>query len=144
MNSFGLTFHHFGLAVRSPEKAFAYLEALGYSAGDSVLDPLQKVNLAMQYHDEMPDVEVIWPGDESSPIDSILKRNESLIYHLCYTSADAQASVASMKAAGFAVMPTTEPRAALLFGGVEVSFYYIDGFGLIELIHGEPTPSAIL
>ena len=69
MNRYGLEFHHFGLAVKSPKAAFAYLDDLGYRAGNTCYDPLQKVNLAMRHHRRMPDVEVIWPGAEPSPID---------------------------------------------------------------------------
>ncbi len=139
LEAFGLEFHHFGLAVRSADPAFAFLNALGYQQGQTVFDPLQGVNLAMCSHHTMPDVEVIWSAGKPSPIDTLLKRNENLLYHLCYTTPDAAASIAQMRAAGFAIMPTTEARAAILFGGTEVSFYYVDGFGLIELIHGQPS-----
>ena len=90
MNRYGLEFHHFGLAVKSPEAAFRYLDDLGYRAGSTCYDPLQKVNLAMRHHDRMPDVEVIWPGAEPSPIDRMLERSDSMIYHLCYTSEDVE------------------------------------------------------
>ena len=97
MNRYGLEFHHFGLAVKSPEPAFRYLGDLGYRAGGTCYDSLQKVNLAMRHHDRMPDVEVIWPGAEPSPIDSILKHNDTLIYHLCYTSEDVGRSLAALE-----------------------------------------------
>lgn len=134
MNRYGLEFHHFGLAVRSPEAAFRYLEDLGYRAGSACYDPLQKVNLAMRHHDRMPDVEVIWPGVEPSPIDSILKQNDSLIYHLCYTSEDVERSLGSLEQAGMEIMPLGFPQPALLFDGKEVSFYRLIGVGVIEII----------
>jgi hypothetical protein len=135
VNHFGLEFHHFGLAVRSPEKAFVFLQALGYEEGPSVFDPLQGVNLSMRYHNEMPDVEVIWPGAEPSPIDGILNRKESMIYHLCYIAENPATALAKMVENGLEVLPATEPRPAILFGGDEVSFYFVAGFGLIELIN---------
>lgn len=138
MNRYGLEFHHFGLAVRSPGAAFRYLEDLGYLAGSTCYDPLQKVNLAMRHHDRMPDVEVIWPGAEPSPIDPLLKQNDSLIYHLCYTSEDVERSLASLEQAGMEVMPLGFPQPALLFDGKEVSFYRITGVGVIEIIAGLP------
>lgn len=141
MNAYGLEFHHFGLAVRSPEAAFQYLQDLGYRAGSSCFDPLQQVNLAMRHHEQMPDVEVIWPGDEPSPIDSLLKRGDSMIYHLCYTSHDVAGSVAALEAAGLEVLPLGLAKPALLFGGIEVSFYAITGVGIIEIIAGSPTPN---
>jgi hypothetical protein len=138
MNRYGLEFHHFGLAVRSPEAAFRYLEDLGYSAGSACYDPLQKVNLAMRHHDRMPDVEVIWPGTEASSIDRMLKRNDSMIYHLCYTSADVERSVAALEEAGLEVLPLGLAQPALLFDDMEVSFYSITGVGIIEIIAGAP------
>jgi hypothetical protein len=138
MNSYGLEFHHFGLAVRSPEAAFRYLSDLGYRAGSSCYDPLQKVNLAMRHHDHMPDVEVIWPGQEPSPIDRMLKRSDSMIYHLCYTSENVDASLAALERAGLEVLPLGMAQPALLFGGTEVSFYNITGVGIIEIIAGAP------
>lgn len=138
MNPYGLEFHHFGLAVRSPEAAFRYLNDLGYRAGSSCYDPLQKVNLAMRHHDLMPDVEVIWPGQEPSPIDRMLKNSDSLIYHLCYTSNDVEASLSALELAGLEVLPLSIAQPALLFDGLEVSFYNITGVGIIEIIAGIP------
>ena len=140
MNEFGLTFHHFGLAVQAPDTAFRYLAALGYRNGPPVFDPLQRVNLAMSWHDAMPDVEVIWPGDEPSPIDKMVKRNGTLIYHLCYIAPDPDASLAAMAAAGFESLPVCPAQPAILFDGREVSFHHVLDFGLIELIHGDMEP----
>jgi hypothetical protein len=140
MNAYGLEFHHFGLAVRSPDAAFRYLNDLGYREGSSCYDPLQKVNLAMRHHDDMPDVEVIWPGHEPSPIDKMLKRTDSMIYHLCYTSKNVEASLAALEQAGMEVLPLGMAQPAQLFDGVEVSFYSITGVGIIEIIAGEAHP----
>ena len=138
MNRYGLEFHHFGLAVKYPEAALRYLGDLGYCAGSSCYDPLQKVNLAMRHHDRMPDVEIIWPGDAPSPIDAILKQNDSLIYHICYTSEDVEQSLAALEQAGMEVLPLGFPKPAVLFDGIEVSFYRITGVGVIEIIAGVP------
>ena len=93
MNRFGLTFHHLGLAVPSTAEAMQFLGPLGYRQGPVVFDPLQKVNLSMCRHATMPDVELVWPGDEPSPIDRMLKRGGPLVYHFCYSTADAAASL---------------------------------------------------
>jgi hypothetical protein len=130
----GLTFHHFGLAVPAPESAFRYLAALGYTEGNKVFDAAQKVHLAMRHHAVMPDVEVIWPGEDPSPIDKLLKRNGSMIYHICYEVADPEATVTLIEAAGLEVVVVSPPKPAPLFGGREVSFYNVEDFGLIELL----------
>ncbi len=130
----GLEFHHFGLAVNDPQAAFEYLRVLGYSEGSAVFDPLQRVNLAMRHHPAMPDVEVIWPGNEPSPIDKLIKRSGTMIYHLCYTCAEPEEVLAALDIAGIGTMPVSPPTPAALFGGREVSFHVVSGFGLIELL----------
>jgi hypothetical protein len=138
MNRFGLSFHHFGLAVPSSEDAFRFLKALGYRLGPIVFDPLQMVNLAMCTHRQMPDVEVVWPSDVASPIDGLLRRNGPMVYHLCFVAASARAAIAALEQEGLNVTAIRDPKPAVLFGGAEVSFYSVDGIGVIELIDGEP------
>ena len=133
-----LQFHHFGLAVRRPHKAFAFLASLGYRDGNQVFDHLQRVNLAMRHHPAMPDVEVIWPADSPSPIDNLIKGEKSLVYHLCFAAPDAQRVLADLKAAGHRVIELVPPTPAVLFGGIPVSFHNVLGFGMIEVIHGLP------
>jgi hypothetical protein len=137
-NRFGLRFHHFGLAVPSPDAAFRFLKALGYTLGAVVFDPLQLVNLAMCTHPEMPDVEVVWPSDVPSPIDRLLRRGGPTVYHLCYVAISPEHAIAAMEDYGFNVAAIGEPKRAALFGGQQVSFYNVDEIGLIEIIHGEP------
>jgi hypothetical protein len=134
----GLTFHHFGLAVGAPDEAFLYLATLGYREGNQVFDPRQRVNLAMRHHPSMPDVEVIWPGEEPSPIDKLIKRMGTLIYHLCYACPDPDAAIAAIEAAGLDTVLVSAPTPAVLFGGREVSFYTVSGFGLIEILRSDP------
>lgn len=136
MNRFGLTFHHLGLAVRRPEDAASFLEGLGYTPGQTVFDPEQGVHLAMwRGAAGMPDVEVIWPGDQPGPVDNLLSKRGPSVYHVCYEADDAEAALAGMEAAGVRVLPLGPPRPAILFGGRRVSFYNVVGFGVIELIH---------
>jgi catechol 2,3-dioxygenase-like lactoylglutathione lyase family enzyme len=137
LEAFGLRFHHLGLAVPGPDEAFRFLAGLGYAAGAQIFDPLQGVHLAMRHHLSMPDVEVIWPGEGPSPIDGMIKRG-NMIYHLGFVAADAAAALGAMESNGFRVFALGEPKPARLFGGTPVSFHRVDGFGLIELLHGEP------
>jgi methylmalonyl-CoA/ethylmalonyl-CoA epimerase len=134
MNRFGLTFHHLALAVRDPKAASGFLSGLGYSESESVFDPAQGVRLAMCSASEHPQIELVSPAEMPGPIDNILKRDAERIYHLCYTSEDATASVAAMRDAGLRVMQVAPQKPAILFGGDLVSFYYVRGFGLIEIL----------
>lgn len=134
-----LTFHHFGLAVRRPDKAFQYLKSLGYLEGNEAYDPLQAVNVAMRHHPTMPDVEVVWPGEAPSPIDNIVKGGRPLIYHLCYASDNAAEAIGHLRSAGLVVVEVSAPKPAILFGGLMVSFYNVLGWGLIEIVHRPPS-----
>ncbi|MBH5369008.1 VOC family protein [Bradyrhizobium glycinis] len=131
----GFTFHHLGLAVATPDEAFRYLGFLGYVAGPSAFDPLQRVNLAMRHHPTMPDVEIIWPGNGPSPIDSLIKKTGTMIYHVCYECSEAEGALNALSAAGIQIVEVSPPTPAVLFGGQEVSFHHVSGFGLIEILH---------
>ena len=82
--SLPLRFHHLGLAVRSTARISRFLRAQGYQIGELIHDPLQNVQLAMCRSEAAPDIELITPAEGPSPIDAVLKRVDTGIYHLCY------------------------------------------------------------
>ena len=134
MNTYNLTFHHLGLAVASPHKAKGFLQGLGYQIGEECYDELQQVNLIMCNHQEMPDVEIIFPGQTPGPIDRILALRDAGIYHMCYTTPSLAITLADIKQAGNRLLCISPPTPAVLFGGQRVSFYMVTGFGLIEIL----------
>jgi methylmalonyl-CoA/ethylmalonyl-CoA epimerase len=134
MERFGLAFDHLGLATRSPDRAVAFLEGLGYQPGAAIYDPLQKVNLILCANAFMPAVEVIYPADQRGPLDAILAGNSESFYHLCFRSHDLAASLDAMRRAGHRVVQAAAPLPAILFGNKHVSFYLVRGFGLVEVI----------
>jgi hypothetical protein len=134
MESYGLSFHHFGLAVTAPEKAISFLKGLNYSIGETIYDELQNVNLIMCKSETMPDVEVIYRADTPGPLDSILKSFREVIYHLCYTTADLQDTLKRMRDDMHRIIDISPPKRGVLFSGKMVSFYQVVGFGIIEII----------
>jgi catechol 2,3-dioxygenase-like lactoylglutathione lyase family enzyme len=135
-NTWGLAFHHLGLAASDPEAAAHFLSGLGYRIGETIYDPLQNVRLAMCAHDHMPDVEIISPADGPGPLDKLLSSHkDGLVYHMCYASADLDSSLDALEAdERFSVRSIAPPTEAILFGGKRVSFYLIEGVGVIEII----------
>lgn len=135
-NKWGLAFHHLGLAAKDPEGAAHFLTGLGYRIGETIYDPLQNVRLAMCAHDHMPDVEIISPADGPGPLDKLLSSHkDGLVYHMCYTSADLDSSLDALEAdERFSVRSIAPPTEAILFGGKRVSFYLVEGVGVIEII----------
>jgi len=136
MRQLGLTFLHLGLAVRNPDAARRFLEALGYREGEFIFDPEQNVNLMLCTHPAMPDVEIICPASEGkSPVDRLVQRHANgIVYHMCYTAPDLKASLDAMKQVGLNPFCVAPPKPAVLFGGEKVSFYLIDGMGLVEIL----------
>lgn len=143
-NPWGLTFHHLGLAVKDVDAAIAFLTGLGYRPGASVFDPLQNVNLRMYVHEAMPDVEIISPADGAGPLDQLLSTHgDGLVYHMCYTSADLDASLEAIETgSNLRLYEVSPPKPAVLFGGKTASFYVVGGVGLIEIIDEGPETSA--
>jgi hypothetical protein len=137
MNVSELQFHHLGLAVKSPQQARLFLQGLGYTIGEVVYDPLQKVNLIYCVSETQPHVELIFPADEPGPLGDMLKSRDSLIYHICYSVKCISKALTSLKETGLRVMPVADPQPACLFNNANVGFYYVRGFGLIELVENK-------
>lgn len=135
MNSFGLAFHHLGLAVRKPQSALTFVRGLGYSAGPQVFDAEQNVNLILCVHATQPAIEIISPGGSVGPVDRLVGRYmNGIVYHPCFHSRDIGASLTSLGDAGLRPVCIVPPKPAALFGGARVAFYDVPGIGLVELI----------
>ena len=134
LDQYGLSFHHFGLAVRDVAAALKVLEGLGYTCSDEIYDPLQEVRLVWCTHATMPAMELVAPTDKPGPIDNILEHSSESIYHLCYEARNIEESIDAIKAAGIRVLPVAPPKPAVLFDNRRVGFYQLKGFGLIEIV----------
>ncbi len=128
-----MKFHHFGLAVHEFEPALGFFKNLGYTASKPVTDPLQDVELIMCTSDLQPDVELIRPLSESSPVSSFLEKNQEMIYHPCYQVKNIEEALKT-NFPGMRVLKVSPPKPATLFGNHPVAFFYVKGIGLIELL----------
>ena len=88
----------------------------------------------------MPDVEIISPAEGEGPLDKLLARQpDGLVYHMCYASADLDRSLEALEEDDqLSVYSISPPKEAILFGGKRVSFYLVEGVGLIEIIDEAP------
>jgi methylmalonyl-CoA/ethylmalonyl-CoA epimerase len=134
MNNFLLNFHHLGLAVKNSGKSKIFLENMGYVCEEVVRDTLQNVNLVYCRHEIQPDIEIIFSTETPGPLEPILKDNNELIYHCCYSSPNLQQSINAIKVAGIKLLTISKPKPAILFDFALVSFYMASGFGLIEIV----------
>ena len=133
-HTYGLTFHHLGLAVKQVENAVRMLKGLGYKIGPILKDNRQKVNLALCTQPEAPAIEIIYATETPGPLAAILNSTTSLIYHICYKSENLEKSLAAMRNHQNSVLVISPPQPAVLFGGRMVSFYLVRGFGMIEIL----------
>jgi methylmalonyl-CoA/ethylmalonyl-CoA epimerase len=129
-----LQFHHHGLALRDDAMAVSFLEAVGYSSGERIYDPLQDVELRLCTHDTAPAVEFVMPGRNKGPLTEMLARYDQLIYHTCYEVEDRSNAVERLQDLGLRVVDVLRPTPAILFGGRLVSFHIVIGYGVIELL----------
>lgn len=134
MNDFDLTFHHYGLAVQKDVEALIMLKGLGYINGENIYDPEQDVHVRLCTHEAMPTVEIVTQGKEDGPLKTILKRNSEMLYHSCYETKNLDETLKKIEEKGLRFLPISPRKKAVLFGGRYVSFYYIIGFGIIELL----------
>ena len=128
-----MKFHHFGMAVYAFEPALGFFKRLGYSATDPVTDPLQDVELIMCKSEHQPDVELIRPLSESSPVSDFLKKNQEMIYHPCYQVTEIEEALKT-NFRGMRVLRVSPPKPAILFDKYPVAFFFVKGIGLIELL----------
>ena len=138
MTTHGLWFHHLGLATRHPEVAKTMLAGLGYRIGEPVFDPEQNLNLILcegGAGSTLPPVEIAFPAAADGPVGGLLaKQPAGLVYHLCFATTDLDETLQKMEASGLHAFCVLPPKPALLFQLRRVSFYMVNGFGLIEIL----------
>jgi len=117
-----------------PDKALLFLKGIGYIPGETILDELQKVNLIFCCHPVMPNIEIIFRTDLKGPLDVILKNATELLYHTCFETQSLEKTLEDFKKDGLKIKKISKPKPAILFRNQKVSFYYISGFGIIEIL----------
>lgn len=132
-----MKFHHFGLLSSNPEASCKMLGDLGYNVSGPVEDPLQNVRAWLATHSTLPCVEVLCPTETPGPLSSLAKRLKQGVYHLCFEVTDVAACLERFSAHN-QVVPVSESKPAILFQNRRISFYYVENFGLIELLEADP------
>jgi len=127
-------FHHFGLAVRKDDAALRFLSEMGYELGSRIYDSEQNVHVRMCVSSNMPDVELVTPGNGPGPLDAILGRSPEMFYHICYQTNNLASFLENLKAQGIKYLCVAPRKPAILFDNRLVSFYHLPGFGIIEIL----------
>jgi methylmalonyl-CoA/ethylmalonyl-CoA epimerase len=130
-----LKFHHFGLATQDEKSAQSFLSKLGYEIGKKIFDPCQSVDLTLCHHESHPDVELVSSSKEKGPLESILKNNHCLTYHHCFTCYSIAQVLEQLNRDQIHFISISPPKPAVLFNNRKVAFIFVQGFGLLELLH---------
>jgi methylmalonyl-CoA/ethylmalonyl-CoA epimerase len=131
-----IRFHHIGVAVKSFDKSIIYYKNLGYECSDIINDEIQNVELVYCKSKTFPNVELIKPVNENSPVYSILQKNDTQIYHQCYQTKDLKKALEFLQRKN-KIFCISKPKTAILFNNKKVSFYQIPNVGLIEILEVE-------
>lgn len=127
-----LTFHHIGIAVYDIEKTAIIYENAGYKRSSTIFDEIQNVKICFLEKEGMPQIELLEPVNEDSPVVKILDKNGVSPYHICYEVTDIDESVRKLKKQRYIVV--VKPVKAVAIENRKVCFLFNKEIGLIELV----------
>ena len=131
MNCRGI--HHIGVAVRDLEASLSRWASLfGARPGPVEVNPERGVRLAVLGFDTGPEVELVAPLDERSPVAGFLERRGEGLHHLALDVDDIEAAMAELRKGGLEFVSET-PQSGM--GGSRIAFVHPRTFNgiLIEL-----------
>lgn len=130
-----MQFDHVGLLTSDADSAAKTLSLMGYSIGNQLLDPLQKVFVRMaKSFCGKSKIEIIKPTDCNLPLNSLLRRRNDYMYHSCFRVSKTALIKEQLILSGVQITTLSEPKPAILFNQRLVSFHLIEGLGLVEFI----------
>ena len=133
MNNFGLKFHHLGMATNDFKLSMNLLKKAGYKIDKIRLNKNYNVKNAICSSKNQPNIEIVSKVKGKSPIDNILKKSNSSIYHICYMTKNLKKTLAKLKKSKVQVIKITDSYLSP-FEGVDASFFFIKGMGIVEII----------
>jgi len=128
-----MKFHHMGVAVADLARAIAeYREVFGYELVSGPFDdPIQKVSVCFIFRENEPQIELIAPLGEASPIKRVLSSGGGA-YHFCYEVVDLDLALIEIRAKKCLVI--SGPVPAVAFGNRRIAWFYTPARQLVELL----------
>jgi methylmalonyl-CoA/ethylmalonyl-CoA epimerase len=127
-----MEFHHLGVATGNLKKSIEIFIKLGFISDKIIFDEIQKVNICFMRKTGHPDIELIEPADDKSPVLDILNKVGTTPYHLCYFTNDILQDIMELKKNRFILV--VKPVEAKAFNNKKICFCYNKDFGLLELV----------
>lgn len=125
-------FHHIGVAVFDIDTTAAEYIAAGYTKSDTIFDPIQNVYICFLNKPGMPQIELLAPKDETSPVNKTLEKMGITPYHCCYEVEDMAVAIAELRKQRYIVV--AQPAEAVAIDKHKVCFLYNKNVGLIEIV----------
>ena len=125
-------FHHIGYAVRSIEETSSFYTKSGYVLSNSVIDLIQNTKIAYLTKAGMPDIELVAPINELSPIIKTLDKVGVSTYHVCYEVDNLEMAVQELRNNNFIAL--FKPVPAVGLNNHRICYLYSKQVGLIELV----------
>lgn len=125
-------FHHIGVAVFNIDITAGYYIEAGYKKSDTIIDPIQNVQICFLSKEGMPSIELLAPVDEKSPINDTLKKMGVSPYHCCYLVDNMDEAIKQLKRKKYICI--VKPVSACAIDNRRVSFLFNKDIGLIELV----------
>lgn len=130
-----LVFNHLGIVVPDLDKALeSYREIFGYEMFRGPYDdPIQRVRVCFigSGAGSHPDLELVAPLDERSPVKTILDKGGGA-YHMCYQALNLEQALIDLRAKGCFIV--SRPVPAVAFGGSRIAWLYTPSRQLLELL----------
>lgn len=124
--------HHIGYAVKDLEDSIKEFEKLGYNRVENkIIDKKRKVIIQFIKNGDYL-IELVAPLNKESSVTSLLKKQGSSPYHICYEANDIDKEIKEMSNSGFTII--TKLSEAPAIDNKKVVFLYKRNIGLIELI----------
>lgn len=127
-----LKFHHIAVATASIEDTLAFYKIQGFSCTEIVIDSFQKVKISFLTKEGHPQIELVEPVSEASPVSGILKKSGTTPYHFCYEVDNIEEAIAYLKKEKF--IQIGSPVQATAMDGKLICFLFSAKVGLIELL----------
>ena len=90
-------FHHIGIATKCLVTTSEFYIKAGYNHSDVYVDNIQGVKVLFLTKNNMPRIELVEPLTINSPVSSIIEKNGTTTYHICYEVDDIVDSISKLK-----------------------------------------------
>lgn len=128
--------HHIGVAVEDVMTAKETLSRIGYEVSDSVSDASLGVDLALARKHGHPTIELVKRAEKTGLGRDPETEDAGTAYHVCFEVESIEEVVTQLAEEEVNFFGLEDPKPAKLFDNRRVGFFYVDGFGLVELLEG--------